>query len=55
MSQGKIVEHGSRDEIFTNPQDPYTRTLLAAVPRINPEWERRRLAADAAETRGVQA
>ena len=55
MSQGKIVEHGSRDEIFTNPQNPYTRTLLAAVPRINPEWERRRLAADAAETRGVQA
>ena len=55
MSQGKIVEHGSRDEIFTNPQDPYTRTLLAAVPRINPEWERRRLAAEAAATTGGQA
>jgi peptide/nickel transport system ATP-binding protein len=55
MSQGKIVEHGSRDEIFSNPQDPYTRTLLAAVPRINPEWERKRVAAEAAPTRGLPA
>ena len=54
MSQGKIVEHGTRDEIFTNPQDPYTKTLLAAVPRINPEWERKRVAAEAAGTRGLQ-
>jgi peptide/nickel transport system ATP-binding protein len=55
MSQGRIVEHGSRDEIFSNPQDPYTRTLLAAVPRINPEWERKRVAAEAAPTRGLPA
>lgn len=44
MSQGKIVEQGDRDQIFTNPQHEYTRTLLAAVPRINPEWEQRRTA-----------
>jgi peptide/nickel transport system ATP-binding protein len=62
MSKGKIVEHGSRDQIFDSPQDPYTRTLLAAVPRINPEWERRRVAAEAAastttstSTRGTPA
>jgi len=31
MSQGKVVEMGSRDEIFDNPQHPYTRKLLAAA------------------------
>ncbi|MDC7225761.1 MAG: ABC transporter ATP-binding protein [Spirochaetales bacterium] len=29
---GKIVESGSRDEIFNSPQHPYTRLLLASVP-----------------------
>ena len=42
MNQGRIVESGSRDEIFDQPQDEYTKTLLAAVPRINPEWDARR-------------
>ncbi|MFC4223337.1 ABC transporter ATP-binding protein [Lysinibacter cavernae] len=43
MSQGAIVEQGDRDTIFTNPRHEYTKTLLAAVPRINPEWDRQRL------------
>jgi len=34
MYQGKIVEHGTVDEVLTNPQDPYTQKLLAAVPRV---------------------
>ena len=34
MYQGKIVEHGPVDEVLTNPQDPYTQRLLAAVPRL---------------------
>lgn len=42
MNAGKIVETGSRDEVFDAPQDPYTRTLLDAVPRINPTWEEQR-------------
>lgn len=32
MKDGCVVEHGSRDEIFKNPQHPYTRQLLCAVP-----------------------
>lgn len=34
MYRGRIVEHGPRSEIFGRPAHPYTRTLLAAVPRV---------------------
>ncbi|MEE9654499.1 glutathione ABC transporter ATP-binding protein GsiA [Kluyvera ascorbata] len=34
MHQGEAVESGLVDEIFTAPQHPYTRRLLAAVPRL---------------------
>ena len=30
--QGRIVEQGSPDRLFTDPQHPYTQRLLAAVP-----------------------
>ena len=32
LNQGLIVERGSPDQLFTDPQHPYTRRLLAAVP-----------------------
>lgn len=32
MQRGCIVESNSAAELFENPQDPYTRQLLAAVP-----------------------
>ena len=35
MNQGKIVELGQTQDIFTNPQHPYTQTLLAAAPQIS--------------------
>jgi glutathione transport system ATP-binding protein len=34
MWKGKKVEEGPVAEIFANPQHPYTRTLLAAVPKL---------------------
>lgn len=46
MSNGRIVEQGPRDAIFDNPQHEYTKTLLSAVPHINPEWESARKAWD---------
>lgn len=36
MNRGKVVESGSVEEIFGNPQDSYTRKLLAAIPRSRP-------------------
>ncbi len=36
MYLGQIVEIGSRQDIFENPQHPYTRKLLAAVPIAEP-------------------
>ena len=36
MYQGRIVETGSRRDIFENPRHPYTQALLNAVPRIDP-------------------
>lgn len=34
MHHGKIVESASAEQIYSDPQDEYTRTLLAAVPSI---------------------
>jgi dipeptide transport system ATP-binding protein len=39
MYAGKIVELGSRREIFYQPQHPYTRGLLQSVPRLDIERE----------------
>lgn len=34
MRRGKLVESGTADEVFHHPQHDYTRTLLAAIPRL---------------------
>ena len=34
MQAGRIVEHGSAADVLARPQNAYTRTLLAAVPRL---------------------
>jgi peptide/nickel transport system ATP-binding protein len=33
MSKGEIVERGTSDQIYANPQHAYTKQLLAAIPR----------------------
>ena len=35
MNGGEIVEIGSVDQIWNDPQDPYTQRLLAAVPTMD--------------------
>ena len=36
MYVGKLVELGTRAEIFTEPKHPYTEALLSAVPKPDP-------------------
>ncbi len=54
MSGGRVVEEGDRDRVFDDPQHEYTRTLLAAVPRIRPEWEAARRARAAERLRATR-
>ena len=38
MQSGRLVEQGTTEEILTRPQHPYTRALLASVPRVDAAW-----------------
>ncbi len=48
MYFGEVVEYGSRDAVFGNPQHDYTKTLFAATPRADVASIKTRLAAKAA-------
>ncbi|RNE48477.1 ABC transporter ATP-binding protein [Corynebacterium alimapuense] len=37
MQQGKVVEHGSADQVFAHPAEAYTRDLIDSVPGLNIE------------------
>ena len=40
LNEGKVVETGTADEVFFAPTQPYTRALLAALPKLEPRAER---------------
>ncbi len=43
MYLGRVVEQGTRDDIFRNPQHPYTKALLSATPTPDPTRKRERI------------
>ena len=43
MYLGRAVEQGPRENIFGNPQHPYTRALLSATPQPDPTRRRDRI------------
>ncbi|HXG89399.1 MAG TPA: ATP-binding cassette domain-containing protein [Vicinamibacterales bacterium] len=46
MYLGKTVESGNTASIFANPQHPYTRALLSAIPVTDPDAPRHRIELD---------
>lgn len=42
MTEGRIVEIGRPEELFQNPQHPYTKSLLSSVPIADPIREEKR-------------
>ena len=36
LKEGRIVEQGESQQLFTNPTADYTRSLIAAIPHFNP-------------------
>jgi ABC-type oligopeptide transport system ATPase subunit len=38
LRHGEIVEMGPTQRVYEHPEDPYTRMLLDAVPRLHEKW-----------------
>jgi peptide/nickel transport system ATP-binding protein len=38
MNLGKVVEQGTKVEVFSPPHPPYTELLLSSVPEMDPDW-----------------
>jgi oligopeptide/dipeptide ABC transporter ATP-binding protein len=43
MYLGRVVESGPAEEVFSRPLHPYTRMLLASIPRPDPRIRRQRM------------
>ena len=41
MYLGRVVEIGRKDDIFNNPQHPYTKALLSAIPMVHDDGLKR--------------
>lgn len=51
MREGQIVEYGRVSEIFSNPEHPYTRGLIACRPPLNIRLRRLPVVSDYTETK----
>ena len=50
MYFGSLVEIGTAEQIFNNPQHPYTKMLLSAVPRPKPGYQKELISKESFET-----
>jgi peptide/nickel transport system ATP-binding protein len=39
LQRGRVVEMGPTERVFQNPLHPYTRMLMASVPRLDRRWQ----------------
>lgn len=39
MERGRLVEHGTADDVILRPKEPYTKRLISDVPKIYEEWD----------------
>ncbi|WP_411132452.1 ATP-binding cassette domain-containing protein [Vibrio vulnificus] len=46
MYFGKVVEEGSAKEVYANPQNDYTKTLLSAIPITHPKYRKHKRKAE---------
>ena len=53
MQDGKIVETGTAKQVLQTPKHPYTKSLIAAIPRLKPRKARSRAAEVVLTTEGV--
>jgi peptide/nickel transport system ATP-binding protein len=44
MNQGKLVEVGPAEEVYSSPKEEYTKALFTAVPVPDPRRQRERKA-----------
>lgn len=54
MNKGVCVERGSTEQVFTNPQHPYTKGLLNCRPQVNPQARRLPTVADFLDENGAE-
>ncbi|HEX6932640.1 MAG TPA: ATP-binding cassette domain-containing protein [Streptosporangiaceae bacterium] len=52
LRYGAVVEMGATAKVFGNPQHPYTKALLVAVPQLHKKWQQR--PPEAASPNGVR-
>jgi len=38
MKDGRVVQAGPREQVFTPPHEPYTELLLSSLPEMDPDW-----------------
>ena len=53
MQQGEIVEAGRVDEVLNTPKHPYTQSLIAAIPKLQPRTARTRSEETILEAKGI--